>query len=165
MKMTKKEQRESLQRNEAKWSEDLMAAGWTVLPSVILERQKGLGLDALDLNILLHLASYWWYSDNPPHPSKRAIAERMNVNVSTIRKRIARMEADGLIRRQARFKPKGGQDTNFYHFDGLIKEATPYAQEVVEVRRRRNAEDGDRRRRRRPKPPKLSLVPSPTDTD
>jgi len=39
----------------------------------------------------------------------------MNVNVSTIRKRIARMEKDGLIRREARYSAGGRQETNFYH--------------------------------------------------
>ena len=50
--------------NERKWCKDLMDAGWTAFPSVIIERQGVLGLDALDVNILLHLASYWWTKDN-----------------------------------------------------------------------------------------------------
>ena len=47
-----------LRVNEQKWSKTLMDAGWTAFPSVIIERQKALGLDAMDLNILLHLASH-----------------------------------------------------------------------------------------------------------
>jgi hypothetical protein len=61
--------------NEKKWSKVLMDAGWTAMPSVIIERQKALGLDSLDMNIILHLASYWWTRDNKPHPSKTTIAE------------------------------------------------------------------------------------------
>ena len=63
-----------LQINAQKWTKPLMDAGWTVMPTVIFERQKALGLDALDVNILLHLAGYWWTPDNKPHPSKRTIA-------------------------------------------------------------------------------------------
>lgn len=36
-----------------------MKAGWTALPNVIFERQRALGLDAIDVNIILHIASYW----------------------------------------------------------------------------------------------------------
>src|SRR3546814_15223210 len=50
----------SLRTNEKKWSKPLMDAGWTALPSVIIENQKQLGLNPLDLNIVLYLASKWW---------------------------------------------------------------------------------------------------------
>ena len=108
MAITKAEQRSRLQRNEEKWSPDLMEAGWTVLPSIILEKQHALGLDAIDVNILLQLARHWWYRDNPPHPSKATIAECLGVDRSTVRRHIAGMEAVGLIRREARFKKTGG---------------------------------------------------------
>ncbi|MCP3959198.1 MAG: helix-turn-helix domain-containing protein [bacterium] len=159
--VTKKAQREHLKRNEEKWSQTLMAAGWTALPSVILERQQGLGLEPLDLNILLQLARHWWYSDKLPYPSKKTIAACIGVHESTVRKRIARMEADGLIQRIERYKADGGQLSNFYSFDGLIKSASPYAEEVLETRKKRRAEDADRIRRKRPK--KLTLVPQPAD--
>jgi hypothetical protein len=48
-----------------------MDAGWTVIPNVLIERQRALGLDSLDLNILLVLASMWWDAENPPWPSKK----------------------------------------------------------------------------------------------
>ena len=154
--VTKKEQQERLRRNEQKWTRALMDAGWTVLPSVILERQKALGLDATDVNILLHLARHWWHADNPPHPSKALIAECMQIDISTVRRRIARLERDGLIRREARFNPESGrQQTNFYHFAGLIQNATPYAEELIQERRQRRREDAERSSRKRPK---LTLV-------
>jgi len=71
-----------LQINAQKWTKPLMDAGWTVMPTVIFERQKALGLDALDVNILLHLAGYWWTPDNKPHPSKRTIAAAIGVEVN-----------------------------------------------------------------------------------
>jgi hypothetical protein len=61
------------------------------------------------------------------------------------------MEKDGLIRREARYKPKrGGQDTNAYHFDGLIKEATKFAKEALNTREQRKAEDAATRKRKKP---------------
>ncbi|MCY4584161.1 MAG: helix-turn-helix domain-containing protein [Chloroflexi bacterium] len=146
--MAKAEQQSRLQRNEEKWSPLLMEAGWTAIPSIILEKQHALGLDAMDVNILLHLARHWWYRDNPPHPSKASIAECLRVDPSTVRRHIAGMEAAGFIRREARYKPSGGQENNMYHFDGLIKEATPLAEEAVRERKQQQQERVARRRRK-----------------
>jgi DNA-binding Lrp family transcriptional regulator len=152
MALTKVEQSKRLKRNEEKWSSVLMEAGWTVLPSIILEKQHALGLDPIDVNILLQLARHWWYSDNPPHPSKATIARCLGIDPSTVRRHVARMEADGFIRREARYSPKfGGQETNIYHFDGLIKAATPHAREFIVVRDQRRREDAVRRTRKKPR--------------
>ena len=106
-----------LKVNERKWSKPLMDAGWTAIPSVIIERQRALGLDALDINILLHLATYWWTHDNKPHPAKGTIAEAMNVKPRTVQRRIAALENAGLIwreeivvKRTARANPKRARD-------------------------------------------------------
>ena len=163
MAVTKAEQTERLQRNTDKWSNALMEAGWTVLPSIILEKQQALGLDPIDVNILLQLARYWWYSDNPPHPSKATIAACIGVNPSTVRRHIAQMEADGFIERKFRYNKKfGGQETNTYHFDGLIKAATPHAKELLELREKQRAEEAARRTRKKPK---LGLVVDNTTKD
>src|SRR5260370_18470882 len=62
-----------LRINEEKWSKTLMDAGWTALPSIILDKQHALGIDALDLNILLQLAKYWWKRDDLPYPSTETL--------------------------------------------------------------------------------------------
>jgi len=141
-----------LRRNEEKWSAPLMDAGWTVLPSIILEKQQAIGLDPLDVNILMQLARHWWFNDNLPHPSKSTLAECMGIDPSTVRRRIAQMEQGGLIRRVARYDSKHrGQTSNFYEFDGLIKAATPFALEAINTRQERRAEDAARRNRKKPK--------------
>jgi predicted transcriptional regulator len=150
--VTKKNTQERLRRNVEKWTQPLMDAGWTVFPSVLLERQRAFGLDAIDVNILLQLARYWWYADNPPHPTKKTIAECLGVDVSTVRKRIAAMEKDGLISRQKRFHAKhGGQQANSYHFDGLIESAKPFAEEAIQLKEQRKKEDVARPRRKKPR--------------
>ena len=152
MPATNAQQRQRLQRNAKKWTRTLMDAGWTVLPSVILEKQRALGLDPTDVNILLQLARYWWFSENPPHPSKATIAECMDVHPRTVQRHIAGLEAAGFIRRERRFNAKlGGQEANAYHFDGLIDEATPFAQEVIDTREERRKQDTARRKRKKPK--------------
>ena len=146
--MARTAQQSGLRHNEEKWSPRLMEAGWTVIPSIILEKQHALGLDAIDVNILLHLARHWWFRDNPPRPSKASIAECLRVDRSTVRRHIAAMEAAGFIRREFRYKTSGGQENNAYHFDGLIKEATPFAEEAVRERKQQQKERVARRRRK-----------------
>lgn len=123
-----------LKENEKKWGKPLMDAGWTLLPSTIIERQQALGLEALDVNIILHIANHWWKADSKPFPSKGKIAEAIGVHPRTVQKRIAALEAGGLIRREQRRISKTGSQTNIYHLDGLIKHATPFAREAIEAR-------------------------------
>jgi len=129
---TKSQTAAEVRVNEKKWSKTLMAAGWTAMPSIIVERQKALGLDALDMNIVLHLATYWWTADNKPHPSKKTIAEAIGVTPRTVQRRITALQTAGFIRREERRVKGKGSHTNVYHFDGLIRAAQPYAKEKLE---------------------------------
>lgn len=124
----------SLKVNEQKWTKPLMDAGWTVFPNVFLHRQAALGLDAVDINILMHLASYWWTVSTKPHPSKTTIAKAMDIDPRTVQRHIARLEKAGMIKRQERRVSQFGSKPNIYHFEGLIKLATPYAQELIEAK-------------------------------
>lgn len=139
-----------LRINEQKWTKPLMDAGWTAMPTVIFERQQSLGLEPLDVNILLHLSSFWWTVDNKPHPSKVTIAKAIGVDPRTVQRRIAAMERDGLIKREERRIPGKGSRTNIYHLDGLIKEALPFAEEKIAEKKRRAEEDRKRPGRKRP---------------
>lgn len=146
----KSEAVERLKINEQKWSKPLMDAGWTVIPNVIIERQKALGLDALDVNILLHLASYWWTADNKPRPAKATVADALQIDPRTVQRRIARLEAANLIRREQRRIPGKGSRPNLYHFDGLIAAAQPFAQEKLKEIAARVEEREKRVQRKRP---------------
>jgi len=121
---------------QAKWGRDLLAAGWVALPSIILERQDALGLDAIDINIILHIAKHWFEAGNLPHPSKGSIAKAMQVTPRAVQKRIARLENEGFLRRIERRGPKGskGSQTSEFEFTGLIEKATPHAIEAVQQR-------------------------------
>lgn len=115
-----------------RWTTPLIEAGYTVVPNAILLRTRALGLDPTDFAIIMHIASYWWSKEKLPFPSKLSLAKGIGVDPSTIRRRIARMEKGGLIKRVARKGKHGGNDSNMYDLSPLIKEATPYAQEIIE---------------------------------
>lgn len=149
--LSQKAKQEELTRLEEKWSPKLMEAGWTVIPSIILEKQHALELRPVDVNVLMQLLKHWWFSDKPPRPSKRTIAESMNVSESTVQRSLARMEKNGLIMREKRIDRRYGQQPNYYHFDGLIKKSKPFAEEALEERKKRKKDDSNRRIRRSPK--------------
>jgi DNA-binding Lrp family transcriptional regulator len=140
---------EKLKINEQKWSKPLMDSGWTVIPSVIIERQKALGLDAIDVNILMHLCVHWWTADNKPWPAKGTIADAMGIDPRTVQRRIARLEADKFIRREERRIPGRGSKSNRYHLDGLIAAATPYAMEKIAESAERAEAKAERVKRKR----------------
>jgi predicted transcriptional regulator len=153
----KQQDAEALRVNEAKWSKTLMAAGWNALPSIIIEKQRALGLDAVDMNIIVHLSNYWWRRDNLPHPSIRTIAEAIGVKPRTVQKRIKALHGVGLLTRTERRQSGQGSKTNVYGFEGLIKAALPHAQEKLAAIAERDRQNKDRVARKKPR---LSLVKS-----
>ena len=108
--------------NRRQWGSFLLSTGWTVVPNIIIEQQRALGLDSLDINILLHMVSNW-SSDGSKHISKATIAKAMGVAPRTVQRRIAALEAASLIRREERQLPRIGSTTNVYHLDGLLNAA------------------------------------------
>lgn len=134
--------------NEKKWGKPLMAAGWTAVPNMLLEHQQQLGLDAVDLNILLQVAKHWWYPEKAPHPGKKALAARVGVSPRTVQRRLRSMVKAKLISRKSRTKVGGGNDTTEFYFTGLIERATPYAVEKLNLISKRQEEDAARARRR-----------------
>jgi hypothetical protein len=151
----KKSDAKKIKVNEAKWSKPLMDAGWTVMPSVIIEKQESLGLDCLDMNIILHLSQYWWVVENLPHPKVETIAKACGVKPRTIQKRIKALHELGLIERIERRRTENGSTTNLYGFRGLIEKATPYALEkLAEIAARQKAKEERLARKK----PKLTIV-------
>ena len=142
---------QALKQNEKKWTPTLMKAGWSAFPNIIIEKQRALGLDAMDMNILLHLVQYWWLEENVPHPSVGTIAVAIGVTPRAIQKRITALQAAGLITREERRHSKFGSQTNLYRFDGLIAACKPFAEEKVAAAKKKAEEDKARVKRKKPK--------------
>ena len=145
-----------LKVNEEKWTKAVWNSGWTGLPMVLIENQRQLGLDALDVNIILHLVSRWWRAEGKPYPSKNTLAHAMDVDPATIRRRIAAMEKAGFIRREERRETRKGSDTNLYHLDGLVEALKPFAEEKLADRAEK--EEAAKKRAERKGAPKLKVV-------
>jgi predicted transcriptional regulator len=121
-----------LRKLEQKWTKQLIAAGYAAVPNVIILRQRAFGLDSVDLNILLQLICYWWDADKLPFPSKATLAQAIGCHQTTIRRRLQKMEAGGLIKRIPRKSAAGGNSSNQYDLAPLIAAAQPYAQEELQ---------------------------------
>lgn len=143
--MAKSEQ--EMKTNERKFGRDLMKAGYTVLPSVVIECQQALELDAIDMNIILHLAMRWWEAENKPHPTKASMAKAIGIHPMTIQRRIRAMEKRGLIKREFRKSSERGNLANKYHLDGLIAKATTLAKHSLKEREKKIRERAAKQRR------------------
>lgn len=121
--------------NEVKWGKPNIEAGWTCIPNILIRRQKTLGLDSLDLNILLHLLTYWWEDENHPHPSKETLAKAIGVSASTIQRHIRQMEAGGLLKRVERRRAGDRSETNLYDLTPLRAILEPHAKQELEERK------------------------------
>lgn len=130
----------------ARWGRDLIAAGWTPIPTIFLERQRRLGLDPVDLNIILLIARHWWEKDRLPFPSKRSIAAAVHRAPRTVQRRIQKLIKAGLLETKERWTRDGRQLSNIYDFHGLIAKATPLARELVKAREAARRERATQRR-------------------
>lgn len=149
MEVQEQKNEKTLKVSEKKWGEKQIEAGFTVLPSILITRQKAIGLDAIDLNILMHIIVRWWAHDNHAYPSKKLIAESMGIDVSTVRRRIARMEAEGLLKREKRFIERS-QTSNRYDLSKLVAALGPFAEEELNSRRENAEKRVQKRSKKRP---------------
>lgn len=122
---------------EQKWSTEVIAAGYTAVPDVLVRYQQRLKLKPLDVNVLLHLLSYWWTSNEFPRPSKGTLAVAVGVDPSTVRRCLKKLEKAGYLARVER-RTAGGSRPNTYNLSGLVQALKPLAvEELEEIRKRK----------------------------
>jgi DNA-binding HxlR family transcriptional regulator len=104
----------------AKWG-DAGRAGFQVIPNVLFRAQKHLGVDCVDILILLNLSLHWWGPYSLPYPSPALIAERMNVSKRTIERRLQTLEKSGFIKRLPAKAPQEGKPkVRSFEMSGLV---------------------------------------------
>lgn len=123
---------------EGKWGKKVIASGYTSVPDVIIKYQQRLKLTPLDMNVLLHLLSYWWDAPNLPRPSKKTLAAAINVDPSTIRRCLQKLEKAGYLSRIEHRKAYGSRP-NQYNLQGLVNAIQPMADEELEEIRKKKA--------------------------
>lgn len=109
-------QRES----EKKWGKAVMAHGYLILPSILLQAQGRLGVSAQEMVVLLQLAEHWWKANSKVFPSKEVIATRVGLSSKQVQRHIRRLEELKLVRRRERYTSAGSRTTNEYDLSGLV---------------------------------------------
>ena len=107
--------------SEEKWSKPVMDMGFCIIPSLLLRAQRRLGLNPTQLTVLMHLSDYWWDVNRKPYPSKKALAERLNLSPRQVQRIIASLEKAGLVARIERRAVNKGKLSNEYDLSGLVK--------------------------------------------
>lgn len=108
-------------KSEKKWGKEVLKIGFCMIPSLLLQAQRRLGLNPTQLAILLQLTDYWWEADNKPRPSKQGLSERLGIGPRQIQRHIAELEERGLVKRIERTGDNNGKLANYYDLSGLVK--------------------------------------------
>ncbi|MFK5912931.1 MAG: helix-turn-helix domain-containing protein [Woeseiaceae bacterium] len=120
-----------------------------MIPNILIERQQALGINPVEMNILLILIKHWWQKDKIPYPSKKVIAEIIGKDVSTVQRHVRTLEEKGILKRNARFNSKntgGGQSSNGYDLSDLVKKVAKLSTEKIKEKKERAEEDARKRR-------------------
>ena len=125
--------KETGRASEKKWGKDVMALGFSIVPSLLLRAQRRLGLSPTQLAILMQLCDFWWDSERKPYPSKATLAERLDLSPRQVQRHVADLETAGLVERMQRWSPAGGKTTNSYDLGGLVKRLRELEPEFREV--------------------------------
>lgn len=113
--------RETGRASEKKWGKDVIALGFSIVPSLLLRAQNRLGLNPTQLAVLMQISDFWWDRDRKPYPSKAVLAERLGLSPRQVQRYIAELETAGFVERVERRAPHGGKLTNMYDLGGLVK--------------------------------------------
>lgn len=121
---------------EQKWGKESLSMGWTSIPSSILFLQATLLISPNAMNVLLHLVMHWWDANKNPHPSQKAIANKMGVSVRTVQRALYELEEHQIISKQTTRKEHPVyRGRNIYDLSPLVRllqELTPDLKQDVQ---------------------------------
>lgn len=121
----------------AKWRSAL-SAGFQLVPNVLVRAQSKLGLDPLDVVIILNITMHWWRPGELPYPQPKVIANRVGVSTRTVERRLEHLEQRGLIARLAAEKSPDKLVRRRIDLSGLVSKLEAAAATNVESRSRWN---------------------------
>lgn len=125
---------DSRKASEKKYGKPVMDLGFCIVPSLMMQAQARLGINPVQLNIIMHLADIWWDAANRPWPKKQLLAERMGMSERQIQRQIAELESAGLVQRIERTRPGRGKTSNEYDLSGLVKKLQAIEPEFTAMR-------------------------------
>lgn len=119
------------------WGKAVYRYGYAGIPSLLIQAQRRLGINSIQMNIIIQLLDYWHEPTRKPFPSKKELANRIDVTDKTIQNNIRALEKAGLIAREMRRTAAGDWNSNIYHLDGLVAKVQALEPEFAEEKRKR----------------------------
>lgn len=126
-------------QSEKKWGVAVMKLGYCILPSVLLQAQARLLINAQQMIVLLQLIEHWWTADGKVYPSKDTLAERIGLTSKQIQRHIKVLEQKGLVKRIPRVLKGRGKTSNEYDLSGLVKKLKDIEPDFAEAKRLKQA--------------------------
>lgn len=84
------------------WGKAVYSHGYAGIPSILIQAQRRLGINAMQMNIIIQLLDYWHEPTRKPFPAKKELAKRMDVTEKTIQNNMRALEKAGYIKRRYR---------------------------------------------------------------
>jgi DNA-binding transcriptional ArsR family regulator len=110
-------------------------AGYQVIPDVLIRAHQKLGLDALDVMIILNISMHWWAANDLPYPRVSVIAQRLDISPRTVQRRLDQLQERGMVERLAPER-KGGRTIRRFRLAGLVQGLEGLAAENLATRKR-----------------------------
>ena len=124
----------ALKQSEKKWGAAVMKHGACILPSILLQAQARLLINAQQMIVLLQLAEHWWKHDGKVFPSKASLSERIGLSEKQIQRHIKVLESKKLVRRIQRTSPGKGKISNEYDLSGLVAKLQDIAKDFEKAK-------------------------------
>ena len=119
------------------WGKAVYGHGYAGIPSILIQAQRRLGINAMQMNIIIQLLDYWHEPSRKPFPTKRDLAKRMDVTEKTIQNNMRALEKAGILQREMRKTAAGDWNSNIYHLDGLIAKVQALEPEFAAEKKQR----------------------------
>jgi predicted transcriptional regulator len=120
--------------SEKKWGKAVMAHGYCIFPSILLQAQSRLGVSAQEMVVLLQLAEHWWRADSKVFPKKEVIAQRVGLSTRQVQRHIQRLEELKLVKREERYRG-GLRTSNIYNLKGLVDKLAAIEPDIAKAKK------------------------------
>jgi predicted transcriptional regulator len=132
-----KESSKKASSTERIWGKTVRDHGYAGIPSILIQAQRRLGINSMQMNIIIQLLDYWFEPSRKPFPTKRELANRIGVTEKTIQNNIRALEKAEMIQREMRRTAAGDWNSNIYHLDGLITKVQALEPEFAAEKKKR----------------------------
>lgn len=107
-------------RITVRFGDQIMQAGFTAVPNLLLNHYVALDITPAELVFILHIWQYWW-NVKDPYPALRTVAEKMGKDLRQTRRYAEGLKTKNLLKVRERTAPGKGQITSEYDFSPLLE--------------------------------------------